>query len=178
MSQPARRTVIVFGAALATGALVSAVAAEPAAAAREPAPVASCSEALDGFTLGWLPAGLGPLVSDFEYDWNGVVFRNRVWERGPDPVDGYQVDLRVKVLRSDRLTDPGALRTFLAEYHEIDPATWPLEPYLDGDRHGFAEPGRVLFLVEPGTAIELEAEPARVDQPSLLRAAGAIRACG
>lgn len=176
MSEPTRRSVIVFGVALAAGALVSAVAPN-SAAARSPAPVVSCAGGLDGFTLGWLPDGLGPLVSDFDYDWNDVTFRTRVWERGPDPVEGYQVDLRVKVLRSDRLTDPDALRTFLAEYHEIDPGTWSLEPFVDGARRGFAEPGRVLFLVEPGTAIELNAEHARVEQQSLLRTAREIRAC-
>ena len=132
---------------------------------------------LDGFTLGHLPAGLGPLVSDFDYECNDVTLRTRVWERGPDPDGNYRVDLQVWVLRGEGLTDPVTLRNFLAEYLERDPDQWAPEHYDRGSYHGFVAPGRVFFLVQPGVAVQVaggSAGEGPVDSNALLATANGI----
>lgn len=182
MTDRARRGIIVIGAAVAATAVLSAAGVGTVSAAREGAPVpAQCedpdSTALDGFTLGYLPAGIGTLVSDFDYDWNDVAFRTRVWERGPDSQLGYRVDLRVKVLRSPRLVDGLALRAFLTEYHEQDPASWELAPWSGGGHHGFSAPDRVFFLARPGVAVEVDVDRERVDQAALHATAEAVAPC-
>lgn len=148
------RRLVVIGTAVAATALCS-ISPDPAAASSGPAATAGT---LDGFTLGHLPDGLGPMVSDFDYEWDDVSFHTRVWERGPDPAGAYHVDLRAGVLRSDRLTDPDALRGFLAEYLERDPQQWELQPYHRDAYRGFTAPGRVFFLVRPGVAVQVATE--------------------
>jgi hypothetical protein len=166
-----RRGLVILGAALATSALC-AITPEPADA--KPDPDAAVRQ-LDGFTLGHLPAGLGPMVSDFDYEWDDVSFRTRVWERGPDADGAYHVDLRAAVLRSDRLTDPAALRDFLAVYLERDPQHWALEHYDRAAYHGFAEPGRVFFLVARGVAVQVATgEGSDVGQDELIATADGI----
>ncbi|MFN2497099.1 MAG: hypothetical protein ABR608_14525 [Pseudonocardiaceae bacterium] len=142
---------------------------EPAAASTEGATT------LDGFTLGQLPDGLGPLVSDFDYESDDVTFRTRVWERGPDTDGKYSVDLQIWVLRGDRLTDPAALRDFLAEYLGHDPQDWALERYDRDTYHGFIASGRVFFLVQPGVAVQVSAEGGTVDSAELLATANRIQ---
>lgn len=166
-----RRSLVVLGAALVAAALCSTA---PGAAGASPGPPGAHST-LDGFTLGHLPDGLGPMVSDFDYEWDDVGFRTRVWERGPDADGGYHVDLRAAVLRGDRLTDPEALREFLAEYLERDPQQWSLEPYRRGPYQGFVESGRIFFLVRPGVAVQVMThEGGPVSQRELLATADAI----
>src|SRR6185503_2198322 len=65
---------------------------------------------LDGFVIENLPDGLG-MPSDFEYEWEDVSFHSRVWETGPDPEGAFKVDLTVKTLRGEKLTDLEALKT-------------------------------------------------------------------
>jgi hypothetical protein len=171
----ARRSLVVLGLAVAATAFSMSsgpAGPEPAAASTESATT------LDGFTLGHLPDGLGPLVSDFDYEWGDVAFRTRVWERGPDADGNFSVDLQIGVLRGDRLTDPVALRDFLAEYLEHDPQDWPLERYDRDGYHGFVAPGRVFFLVQPGVAVQASAPDSTVTQDELLATANGIEPAG
>ena len=71
---------------------------------------------------------------------------------------GYRVDLLAAVLSGDRLSDPDALRDFLAEYLEQDPQQWALQRYDRGSYHGYTAPGRVFFLVRPGVAVQVAAD--------------------
>ena len=171
MTATVRRCLVVIGAAVAATALCS-ISPEPA---RAGSGQAAATETLDGFTLTHLPEGLGPLVSDFDYEWDDVSFRTRVWERGPDPAGGYRVDLRAAVLRGDRLTDPDALRGFLAEYLERDPQQWELQRYDRDNYHGYADAGRVFFLVHPGVAVQVATEDGSgVSRQELLATADGI----
>ncbi len=129
---------------------------------------------LDGFRLGRLPAGLGPLVTDFEYEWEEVRFTSRVWESGPDADGAYRVDLQVIVMRSPALTDPAALRTFLVDYLERDPVDWATEPFEHPDGPGFRDDDEVVWLAEPGTAVRVLAGE-QVDRRELGRTACAMR---
>lgn len=165
------RRLVVLGAAVAATVLCS-MSPDPAAASSGPA---AATGPLDGFTLGHLPDGLGPMVSDFDYEWDEVSFRTRVWEHGPDPAGGYHVDLRAGVLRSDRLTDPAALRGFLADYLERDPQQWQLQRYDRDSYHGFTAAGRVFFLVRPGVAVQVATEEGSVvSQEELLATADGV----
>lgn len=171
MIATARRCIVVIGAAVAATALCS-ISPEPVGAGPDPAAAGST---LDGFTLGHLPDGLGPMVSDFDYEWDDVSFRTRVWEHGPDAERNYHVDLQAAVLRGDRLTDPAALRDFLADYLERDRKEWALQRYDRDAYHGFAEPGRVFFLVRPGVAVQVAADQGSVvNQDDLIATANGI----
>jgi hypothetical protein len=128
-------------------------------------------EPLDGFAITRLPAGIGPLVSDFEYEWEEVAFRSRVWERGPDSSGAYRVDLDVKVLRGDRLADLASLRDFLAYYHERDPETWELTEFDHDGLPGFYSQREAFWLVQPGVAIEVTVDTERYSPRTLLRTA-------
>jgi hypothetical protein len=106
---------------------------------------------LDGFRIGQVPAGVGDEVSDFATEWGDVRFASRVWER--QVPDGHRVDLRVHVLRGDRLVDLTALRDFLGEYHER--AAWHLEEFPHGDSVGLHDGTQAFWLVEPGVAVNV-----------------------
>lgn len=152
----------------------------PGSAGANPDPAAASNASsdetttLDGFTLGYLPDGLGPQVSDFVYEWGEVSFHTRVWERGPDSEGNHSVDLQAAVLRGDRLTDPDALRDFLTEYLEQDPQTWAREPYERGGYRGFIASGRVFFLAHSGVAVMVSADGPVVDSHELLAIANGI----
>ncbi|PGH40921.1 hypothetical protein COO58_29130 [Micromonospora sp. WMMA1996] len=122
---------------------------------------------LSGFHIGYLPAEVGEQVSDFATEWEDVRFATRVWERQVE--DGYRVDLRVHVLRGDRLTDLGAVRDFLADYHERDTATWELVDFAHPDGPALAGDTEAFWLVEPGVAVDVLADPRAAD-PTTLRA--------
>lgn len=174
MTASARRCLVVIGAAVAATALC-AISPGPAGAGPDPGPDPAATTTLDGFRLGHLPDGLGAMVSDFDYEWDDVSFRTRVWERGPDAEGGYHVDLLAAVLRGDRLTDPDALRDFLAEYLERDPKQWALQPYERDAYHGYADTGRVFFLVRPGVAVQVAAdEGGVVSQDELIATADGV----
>lgn len=75
-------------------------------------------DVIDGLAITYLPEGLGA-PSDFEFEWGGVRFTQRVWESEVE--DGvWRVDLQVQAMRGARLSDRDAMRRFLIEYHEKD----------------------------------------------------------
>ncbi|MEU5939780.1 hypothetical protein ABZ807_11385 [Micromonospora sp. NPDC047548] len=130
---------------------------------------------LDGFRIGYLPPGIGELVSDFVTEWEGVRFTTRVWER---PVDeGYRVDVRVHVLRGGRLTTLANLRDFLVEYDER-PADWALIAFRHGAAEGFSDGTEAFWLVEPGVAVDLRVDPERFDTGTPLTIAESIITLG
>ena len=130
---------------------------------------------LDGFALSWVPPGIGPLVTDFAYEWDDVGFRSRVWESGPYPDESYRVDLQVTVLRSPSFTDVAALRGFLAEYLERDPASWATDAFDHPDGPGFIDVGELFWLSEPGVAVRVFGGGEQVDMRDLTRTACAVR---
>ncbi|MUL42207.1 hypothetical protein FZ103_13625 [Streptomonospora sp. PA3] len=132
---------------------------------------------LAGFTLDHLPAGIGDQVTDFRTEWGGVAFASRVWEREL-PDGGYSVDLKVNVMRGDRLADLPAARAFLAEYHERDPAEWALRPFRHGRAPGHRTDGLVFWLAEPGLVAEVRLDPARFPEPELTATALGMHRAG
>lgn len=122
---------------------------------------------MDGFVVGHVPADVGAMVSDFQYEWEGVAFTSRVWER--EVADGYRVDLQLLVLRGDRLADLPAVRDFLATYHERDPDRWELREFRHGDHPGLIGETEAFWLVEPGVAAEVR-DPSRRYGAAELRA--------
>ncbi|GAA2706469.1 hypothetical protein GCM10010429_17300 [Micromonospora olivasterospora] len=131
------------------------------------------SEELDGFVIGYVPAGVGAEVSDFASEWEDVRFRTRVWERQVE--EGYRVDMRVHVLRAGRLTTLEELRDFLAAYHERDADDWRLDGFDTGGVPGLAGDGEAFSLVGPGVAVDVLADPERVPEAELRAVAAAIR---
>jgi len=131
---------------------------------------------LDGFTVGFLPVGVGELVSDFTSEWEDVRINSRVWER--QVADGYQVDLRIHVLRGERLADLASLRDFLAEYHEIDPGEWPLIGFQNGQSAGLIGEVEAFWLFEPGIAVEVRRAADRFSIDDLRAVADGVQAIG
>ncbi|MFG3690712.1 hypothetical protein [Micromonospora sp. NPDC047740] len=127
---------------------------------------------LDGFHVGHVPAGAGTEVSDFASEWDEVSFATRVWER--QVAEGYRVDLRVHVLRGERLIDLTALHDFLADYHERDPAGGEWVEFAHPDGPGLIGVGEAFWLVEPGVAVDVLADPERCDRAGLAATARAI----
>lgn len=128
---------------------------------------------LDGFVVGYVPAGIGTEVSDFATEWEDVRFHTRVWER--QVAEGYRVDLRVHVLRGARLGTLDALRDFLAAYHERDAAGWQPAAFDNGGVPGLIGDGEAFWLVEPGVAVDVLADPELVPEAELRAVAAAIR---
>ncbi|SCE66923.1 hypothetical protein GA0070216_101267 [Micromonospora matsumotoense] len=127
---------------------------------------------LDGFHVGWVPAEAGDLVSDFASEWEDVTFATRVWER---PVEaGYQVDLRVHVLRGEQLTTLVRLHEFLAGYHERDSAEWPLAEFARGGDVGLAGGGEAFWLVRPGLAVDVLVDVERFEAEAAIEVAGTV----
>jgi hypothetical protein len=130
---------------------------------------------LDGFVISRLPAGLGPLVTDFEYEWGGVAHRSRVWERGPDDAGAYQVDLTVKVLRGQRLRSLSGLRSYLADYHERDPGQWKLEQFRHLGKPGYHDDDEAFWLDRRGVAVEVRFVNRRFTETDLMQTVRGIR---
>lgn len=128
---------------------------------------------VDGVTVEHVPEGVGSQVSTFDYEWEDVAFRSQVWERGPDAAGAYAVDLTVKVLRADRLTDLAATAAFLAEYHEQDPATWTA--FDHHGQPGHRRPGSVFWWDAPGVAVEVSLDGERFPEAELAATALGIR---
>ena len=122
---------------------------------------------LDGFVIEHLPDGIGT-PTDFEYEWEDVSFHSRVWETGPDPEGAYKVDLTVKTLRGEKLTDLEALKAFLTEYEEEDPETWELRPVKAGEYDGLLGDDEVFYFVSPGVAAEVSLDRGRFSEQDLL----------
>jgi len=154
------------------------------AAASEPGPRSGFSVAppsteqractLDGFVIDHLPEGIG-VPSDFEYEWEDVSFHSRVWETGPDPEGAYKVDLTVKTLRGEKLTDLEALKTFLIEYEEKDPDSWELTPVKVGGYDGLFTGDEVFYFVSPGVAAEVTIDHDRFTDEDVLDTAAGFR---
>lgn len=169
-------------AAAATGLALLAAGLGSAAAHAAPAPgyapysgplVPAQPPMIDGFAFTDLPASLGERVSEHHYTFDGVEFRNLVWEsRGQS---GYRVDLNAHVLRGERLTDLPALREYLTGYLERDPDGWSLTTTEVGGHPAFAGDRDVFWLVEPGVGIWLSTQPGRLEPADLLAvAAGTV----
>jgi hypothetical protein len=122
---------------------------------------------LDGFVIEHLPDGIGT-PTDFEYEWEDISFHSRVWETGPDPEGAYKVDLTVKTLRGEKLTDLEALKAFLTEYEEEDPETWELRPVKAGEYDGLLGDDEVFYFVSPGVAAEVSLDRGRFSEQDLL----------
>jgi len=129
---------------------------------------------LDGFVIEHLPDGLGR-PSDFEYEWEDVSFRSRVWETGPDPEGAFRVDLTIKTLRGEKLTNLEAVKTFLIEYEEMDPDSWELTPVKIGSYDGFVAGDAVFYFVAPGVAAEVTIDQDRFTDQDLLDTAAGFR---
>jgi len=128
---------------------------------------------LDGFLIGCLPAGLGPLTSDFTFEWEDVSHASRVWERRDD-AGNYSVDLTIRVMRGERLRDPESLVDYLAEYHERDLGDWELEPFDVRGRTGYHDEQSAFWLEAPGVAVEVRIDPSRFSVCDLLRTARGV----
>jgi hypothetical protein len=127
---------------------------------------------LDGFVIENLPDGIGT-PSDFEYEWEDVSFHSRVWETGPDPEGAYKVDLTVKTIRGEKLTDLEALKDFLVEYEEKEPGSWQLTPVKVGGYDGLFSGDEVFYFIAPGVAAEVTIDHERfTDEDVLDTAAG------
>ncbi|TDW19445.1 hypothetical protein [Kribbella kalugense] len=169
----ARRIVIGSAVVLASLGLSTTV---PASAASTYSAASPSTEqragTLDGFVIENLPDGLGT-PSDFEYEWEDVSFHSRVWETGPDPEGAFKVDLTVKTLRGEKLTDLEALKTFLIEYEEKDPGDWQLTPVKVGGYDALFAGDEVFYFVSPGVAAEVTIDHERfTDEDVLDTAAG------
>lgn len=173
--------------ALCAGASVLAL-STPAVASPPPGPVqlasgssvtAPCDaqrcQALDGFVIGWVPHGVGSLVTDFSYEWDDVAHRSRVWETGPDADGAYRVDLTVTVLRGERLHDIEAVRDYLADYLEHDPERWPLRTFRHRGRPGYHNGVEAFWLAEPGVAVRVRVDDERFTERQLMRTTLGVR---
>ncbi|MET9023514.1 hypothetical protein ABZV93_26425 [Actinopolymorpha sp. NPDC004070] len=130
---------------------------------------------LDGFLVGSVPAGVGALVTDFAFEWEEVSHRSRVWESGPDADGGYQVDLTVDVMRGASLTSAQALRDYLTDYYERDPATWRLDPFKQHGLPGWHDDTIAFWLAAPGVGVAVKVDRERFGAGDLLRTAYGIR---
>jgi hypothetical protein len=170
---------IVAGSALGLAALTTL--ATPASAAGtasrawfgQPPSIQQRACTLDGFVIDRLPGGLGS-PTDFQYEWEDVVFHSRVWETGPDPEGATKVDLTMKTIRGEKVIDLETLREFLTEYHEKDPDEWKLTPLRIGSYGGYAADDQAFFFVSPGVAAEVSIDRSRYSQEDLLTTAAAF----
>jgi len=166
----------VFGVAALTAlaaAPARAVSIDPAQQAEQQATAAPTQRTvsiLDGFAIEHLPCGIGS-PSDFEYEWEDVIFHSRVWETGPDDEGATKVDLTVKTVRGEGLTDLEALRTFLTEYHEKDPDQWQLTAVQVGAYSGYSADDQLFFFVSPGIAAEVTVDRSRFSETDLTKTA-------
>jgi hypothetical protein len=161
-----RSAVVLAALGVWTTATAAAVGSSAPHAAVSPS-IEQRARTVDGFVIEHLPGGIGT-PSDFEYEWEDVVFHSRVWETGPDPEGAFKVNLTVKTLRGAKLTDLEALKTFLVEYEEKDPAGWELRPVKIGPYDGLAAADEVFYFVSPGVAAEVSLDRTRFTESDLL----------
>ncbi|MFF0343868.1 hypothetical protein [Kribbella sp. NPDC004875] len=173
-----RRIVIGSAVVLATLGLTTTVPASATAFAPSatysaaPPSTEQRADTLDGFVIENLPDGIGT-PSDFEYEWEDVSFRSRVWETGPDDEGAFKVDLTLKTLRGEKLTDLEAVKDFLVEYEEKEPGSWQLTPVKVGGYDGLFAGDEVFYFIEPGVAAEVTIDHDRfTDEDVLDTAAG------
>jgi hypothetical protein len=162
--------VVTVGALVATPA--SAIRLDPDHSSQPLTPPSTQQRAciMDGFVIDHLPGGIGT-PSDFEYEWEDIVFHSRVWETGPDPEGATVVDLTAKTIRGEKLTDLAELRNFLTEYHEKDPAEWQLTPLRIGQYDGYLAEDQVFYFIAPGVAAEVTIDGTRFPGNDLLKTA-------
>src|SRR5690606_27301169 len=118
-------------------------AAAPASAVPRPRPEGGT---LDGFAIHHVPSAAGEEVFDTDYEWGGVSFTARLWERQVD--GGHRVDMQVLVMRGEALGSVAALRSFLAEYHERDAEAWELTEFDHDGAPGFLGEREAFWLQE------------------------------
>ena len=140
----------------------------------EAAPTKRTVTSLDSFMIMHTPHGIGS-PTDFEYEWEDVVFHSRVWETGPDAEGATKVDLTVKTMRGEALSDLEALRTWLTEYHEKDPAEWDVTSVRVGAYSGYMADDRLFYFVAPGVAAEVTIDLSRFSQQDLIKTARGFR---
>ncbi|MEV4260047.1 hypothetical protein [Kribbella sp. NPDC049584] len=169
----ARRIVIGSAVVLASLGLSATVPASATSAYSTSSPsIEQRAGTLDGFVIENLPDGIGT-PSDFEYEWEDVSFHSRVWETGPDPDGAHKVDLTVKTIRGEKLTDLEALHNFLVEYEEKEPGSWQLTPVKVGGYDGLFSGDEVFYFIAPGVAAEVTIDHDRfTDEDVLDTAAG------
>ncbi|MGH3625315.1 MAG: hypothetical protein ACRDQ5_26615 [Sciscionella sp.] len=143
------------------------------ASASQRAPVAD-GIVLDGFTVSWLPDGIGSMVSNFEYEWEDVSFRTQVWESGPDADGGYQTDLNILVLRGEKLRDIESLHSYLADYQERDPRQWHLERFEHDDHPGYHGDDQAFWLAAPGVGVVVKVYGDRFDRDDVIDVVGGM----
>ena len=122
---------------------------------------------LDGFSITHVPRGVGPLESEFAYEWEDVSFHSRVWESGSDQ-EGYRVDLTVQTMRGSSLTGLEAVRSYLTDYLEKDPKEWELRRVKVGRHQGYRDDDRIFWWVSPGVAASVRIDRSRFGDPDLL----------
>jgi hypothetical protein len=160
--------VLAATAAVGTPLMTSTAAGAAVPEASAAAPAAD----LDGFAISWLPPGLGT-ASDFSYEWDGVQFRSRVWESGPDSSGGYHEDLAVDVLRGEALASAPQLYAWLKDYE--DRAQWRFVPFVFRGRPGYLGADEAFWLVRPGVAVMMRINRDEYGLGQLLRVADGIR---
>ncbi|MFG1912622.1 hypothetical protein [Kribbella sp. NPDC048928] len=169
---------IVTGSAVVLAALGLSATADAAPASPTYSAVSPSTEqkagTLDGFVIENLPDGIGS-PSDFEYEWEDVSFHSRVWETGPDPEGAFKVDLTVKTIRGDKITDLEALKDFLVEYEEKEPGSWQLTPVKVGGYDALFAGDEVFYFVEPGVAAEVTIDHERFTDEDVLDTAAGFR---
>jgi len=124
---------------------------------------------LDGFAIHHVPSAAGEEVFDTDYEWGGVSFTARLWERQVD--GGHRVDMQVLVMRGEALGSVAALRSFLAEYHERDAEAWELTEFDHDGAPGFLGEREAFWLQEPGVAVEVRDSSGVLGQDELVTTA-------
>lgn len=110
---------------------------------------------MDGFVIDHLPEQVDDqtTVSDFSYEWEGVRFETRVWEKRLEE-GAVRVVLQVLVMRGDELTGLSAVRAFLAKYHERPP-DWDLSEFDHNGTPGLSGQSEAFWTPAAGVAVEV-----------------------
>jgi hypothetical protein len=142
------------------------------AAGAMPAAAAAAPPVLDGVQLRYLPAGLGG-STDFAYEYDGVDFASRVWESGSVQT-GWQVDLKVDVMRGGRLPTGRALHDWFIAYEERPAGEARYLPVRVRDRPGWAARDEVFWLLRPGVAVSVRVDGSRWGRAEVLHIARGV----
>lgn len=124
--------------------------------------------------FGYLPDGLGR-ASDFNYEYDDVVFASRVWE-SPDPGGGWRVDADLEVLSSARLASGAALHDWFIAYQARPPAEARYVPVRVHGGPGWLAHDQLFWLVHAGLAVSVIVDGARWSTSEVLRVGWSARA--